>query len=223
MERSDVAIVIPAWNEEKTIGKVVSQVSSYGKVIVVDDASTDSTRKEAQKAGALVVSHEKNRGYDEALNTGFAIAHSEGCEYVITTDADGQHNYTLIGLYLNYLKSKEIPLVLGRRPKRARIAESLMGLYFRIRFNVHDILCGMKGYHIKLFEENRGFDHVESIGTELSFASIKRGYKFVEVDVPIQSRIGKSRFGNSLKSDFRIVRALFQIIKLDLTKNLHSS
>lgn len=219
MAGSDIAIVIPAWNEEKTIHNVVSQVLSYGKVIVIDDSSTDNTLREAEKAGAIVVSHGENRGYDEALNTGFNAAYSEGCQYVITIDADGQHNHELIESYIDYLKNKGIPLVLGIRPQKARFAEFLMGIYFRIRFNVSDILCGMKGYNINLLRENKGFDHVGSIGTELAFLSIKRGYKFIEINVPIQDRAGKSRFGNILKSNLRIIRALLQIIKLDLKTN----
>lgn len=216
MAGSDVAIVIPAWNEEKTIHNVVSQVLSYGKVIVIDDSSTDNTLREAEKAGAIVASHGKNRGYDEALNTGFNAAYSEGCQYVITIDADGQHNHELIETYIDYLKNKGIPLVLGIRPQKARFSEFLMGVYFKVRFNVHDILCGMKGYNINLFRENKGFDHVGSIGTELSFSAIKRGHKFVEIKVPTQSRTGRPRFGNVLKGNLRILRALFRIIWLDI-------
>ena len=216
MAGSDVVIIIPAWNEDRTIYKTVSQLMPQWKVIVVNDGSTDGTVREAEKASALVVSHEVNRGYDEALNTGFKTAYSEGYQYVITFDADGQHNPDLIDCYLEYLIDKSIPLVLGVRPGKTRLAEVIMGLYFHLRFNVHDILCGMKGYHIKLFQENRGFDHVGSIGTELSFSSIKRGHKFVEIDVPIRQRSDAPRFGNILKSNYKIFRALLNIIKLDL-------
>lgn len=216
MDRSDVAIVIPAYNEEKTIHHVVSQVFKYGKVIVVNDASTDNTKKEAEKAGAIVVSHERNYGYDGALNTGLKTAYEERCGYVITIDADGQHSPNLIETYLDYLLNQNITLVLGIRPKKARFSEMLMGIYFRMRFNVHDILCGMKGYNMRLYEENKGFDHIGSIGTELAFFALKHGYEFVEIEVPIKSRVGNSRFGNRLKSNLKIIRAFIEIIKLDL-------
>lgn len=216
MDRSDVAIVIPAYDEEKTIHQVVSQVFKYGKVIVVNDASTDYTKKEAEKAGAIVVSHKKNYGYDGALNTGFKTAYEERCRYVITIDADGQHNPDLIEAYLDYLKNKNIPLVLGIRPQKARFSEMLMGIYFRMRFNVNDILCGMKGYNMRLYEQNGGFDHIGSIGTELAFFALKHGYEFVEIAVPIKSRIGSPRFGNIIKSNLRILKALLKIMKLDL-------
>ena len=74
MDKYQIAIVIPAFNEEATIFNVVQSVKKYGAVIVVDDASTDETKKIAKNAGAIVVSHQKNKGYDGALNSGFAKA-----------------------------------------------------------------------------------------------------------------------------------------------------
>lgn len=222
MERSDLAIVIPAFNEESTISDVVLNVVTFGVVIVVDDGSIDNTRINAERAGAIVVSHERNYGYDKALNTGFEIAYNMNCKYVITLDADGQHQPILISKYAHFLIDKQIPLVLGKRSKKARISEYLMGFYFLFRFGVHDILCGMKGYDIKLYKENNGFDHINSIGTELSFYALRNGYNFVEIDVQIKNRTGKPRFGGIIKSNFRIFRALLKIIWLDFKFYFHT-
>lgn len=219
MDRFDVAIVIPAYNEEKTIHNVVSQVLKYGKVIVVNDASTDNTSEEAEKAGAIVISHQRNYGYDKTLNIGFKTAFEMECKYVITIDADGQHNPDLIETYIDYLKNKGVFLILGIRPRKARFSEMLMGIYFRMRFNVHDILCGMKGYNMELYEENGGVDHIGSIGTELAFTSLKQGYNTVEIPISILPRRDKPRFGNILKSNYRIIKALFKIIILDIKKH----
>ena len=60
--RFEVAIVIPAYNEANTIKQVISSVSDYGAVIVVNDASEDNTGFVAAKAGAIVINHEVNRG-----------------------------------------------------------------------------------------------------------------------------------------------------------------
>ena len=54
MDRSQVAIVIPAFNEEKTISKIVSKARYYGQVIVIDDGSSDKTLEIAKKSGAIV-------------------------------------------------------------------------------------------------------------------------------------------------------------------------
>ena len=95
-----VAIVIPAFNEEEAISAVVSGISAYGTAIVVNDGSTDNTQQVAAAAGALVVSHEVNRGYDNALATGLAKAVAEQFDFAITLDGDGQHEPVLIESFL---------------------------------------------------------------------------------------------------------------------------
>src|SRR5271166_5984567 len=92
VERSRIAIIVPALNEAATIGPVLARVKQYGSPIVVDDGSGDETAQLARAAGAAVVTHAVNQGYDAALNSGFAYAARMGCAYAITIDADGQHN-----------------------------------------------------------------------------------------------------------------------------------
>ena len=119
MERPRVGIVVPALNEAATIAAVVERISYYGQVIVVDDGSTDATAELARKAGADVVSHSANQGYDGALNTGFARAAELGCAYIITIDADGQHNPSQLTQMIALLEDGN-ELVLGIRDRFAR-------------------------------------------------------------------------------------------------------
>lgn len=216
MDRSSVAIVVPAWNEEKTIKQVVESLRNKALVIVVDDCSTDMTANCAQTAGAIVVHHKNNQGYDGALNSGFDKVFELGIPYAITFDADGQHLPESIDLLIKALE-EGYDLVLGVRPKKARIAETLIGLYFRMRFGVKDILCGVKAYNMDLYRKNNGFDHINSIGAELSFNSLKTGVKFKQVPINVIKREGESRFGNSISGNIKIAKALFKIIKMDLT------
>ena len=78
MDRSRIGIVIPALNESLTIENIVKTVVKYGLPIVVDDGSVDDTSKLAVSAGAVVVSHLQNCGYDCALNSGFKKADELG-------------------------------------------------------------------------------------------------------------------------------------------------
>ena len=83
-----VSVVIPAFNEEKTVAEVVEAARNSDmvtEVIVVDDGSTDSTAEVAENAGAKVIRHTSNRGKGAALRTGFK--HSKG-EIVAFVDAD---------------------------------------------------------------------------------------------------------------------------------------
>jgi glycosyltransferase involved in cell wall biosynthesis len=70
----EYAILIPAFNEELSIAAVIQAASNYGKAIVIDDGSSDPTSEIAYKLGALVIRHEKNYGYQAALNSGLCEA-----------------------------------------------------------------------------------------------------------------------------------------------------
>jgi len=85
--------IIPCFNEEQSIGSVILKTKRYvNQVLVVDDGSSDETKRIAQEAGATVISHRKNRGKGAAIRTGFQYALENDFEYVVTIDGDGQHN-----------------------------------------------------------------------------------------------------------------------------------
>jgi glycosyltransferase involved in cell wall biosynthesis len=86
-------VVIPAKNEASTIARTVADVAAAGwPVIVVDDGSDDGTGELARRAGATVLRHTLNLGQGAALQTGISWACSAGADYVVTFDADGQHD-----------------------------------------------------------------------------------------------------------------------------------
>jgi glycosyltransferase involved in cell wall biosynthesis len=88
-----VVVGVPAFNEEKTIGKVVLQSLKYANAVVVcDDGSSDFTGEIAQRLGAEVVKHERNLGYGAAIQTLFKRARELGADVLVTLDGDGQHD-----------------------------------------------------------------------------------------------------------------------------------
>ena len=208
LDKSELAIIIPAWNEERTIADVVSNVSQYGIAIVVNDCSTDATAEKAQLAGADLVNHKTNKGYDGALNSGFSRAAALGCRYAITFDADGQHDFRLLPTYIDRLENNH-DMVLGVRPKPARIVEHLFAWYTRIRFGIRDPFCGMKGYRLTLYAERGHFDSHASVGTELALWAARRGKKFTQVDVPISQRQDVARFGRKFSANMKLLKAAY--------------
>jgi glycosyltransferase involved in cell wall biosynthesis len=211
-----IAIVIPALNEEATIAQVVARASAYGKVVVVDDGSRDRTASLATGAGAQVVHHPRNQGYEAALESGFREAARLGFEAVVTLDADGQHHPELIGRYADLLR-EGYELVLGVRAAPPRLAERIFAVYARARYGVRDPLCGMKGYDLELYRSLGHFDDCHSVGTELALLSVSAGRRFIQVDIPIsERRMGTPRFGSLLKANWRVLRALGAVVLKDL-------
>jgi glycosyltransferase involved in cell wall biosynthesis len=110
------AAVIPCFNEDRTIGPLVSQVREYiDLVVVVDDGSTDNTSCKAEQAGAVVLRHDRNCGKGAALKTGLSHAHHLGCEWSVTLDGDGQHAPDDLPALRQCARQTGAPLVIGNR------------------------------------------------------------------------------------------------------------
>lgn len=208
MERPRIGIVVPALNEEATIATVVEQISHYGLAIVVDDGSTDATAELARNVGADVVSHQVNQGYEGALNTGFARAVELGCAYIITIDADGQHNPSQLTQMIALLEEGN-ELVLGIRDRFARIGETIFAHCARLIWGVEDPMCGMKGYATTLYIRAGRFDRYKLIGSELAVRSIVDGCRTARMNIIVRDRLDVPRFGRLLSANYRILRAMF--------------
>ncbi len=206
MNVSQVAIVIPAFNESRTISSVINSAKIYGQPIVVNDNSKDDTSHLAEISGAIVINHSENKGYDEAINSGFQKAVQLGFDYIITLDADGQHDTGLLPSLINELRSGT-SIVLGVRNSKARLAEHLFSFYTNFRYGIKDPLCGMKGYSTVEYLRFGQFDSYKSIGTELMLRTVASGKPFKQFNLQVSNRIDSSRFGNSFSANLKILRA----------------
>jgi len=207
MERSSLGIVIPAFNEAHTIANVVDLCNVYGRTIVVDDGSRDATGDKAGAAGADVVRHGVNKGYDAALESGFQQAAVLGCKYVITIDADGQHDPTMLAKFCSLLDAGA-DIVIGYRNKRPRLAELCFALLTQFLYGVKDPLCGLKAYRMSLYEKLGHFDSYNSIGTELALFAVRNGFLMEQVPISVRKRMDSPRFGRRLYANYKIFRAM---------------
>jgi glycosyltransferase involved in cell wall biosynthesis len=199
--------VIPAFNEANAIGNVVAGAGRHGRVIVVDDASSDDTAAIAAQQGAEVVRQRVNGGYDRALQAGAERARALGCEFFMTMDADGQHDPALIESLLQRLDSGA-DVVVGTRDRLQRFGERAFAVVGRRLWRIEDPLCGMKVYRMSVFDELGHFDSYGSIGTELALYAANSGYRIVNVPIATRARRGASRFGAGWRANRRILRAL---------------
>lgn len=116
IERAEVLVVIPAFNESATVGRVVSDVQDAGyDVLVVDDGSVDDTATIAREAGAAVLSLPFNLGVGGALRLGFKYAVQKDKRAVVQVDADGQHDPNDIDRLVRAADETGAHLVIGSR------------------------------------------------------------------------------------------------------------
>lgn len=158
-ERKDVervAVLIPAFCEEGTVGEVVARAAEYvHDVIVVDDASTDATAAHAQEAGATVLRRRVNGGKGATQTEGFRYILEQGYDAVITLDADGFHDPDYIKTFLDTYYRTHIPVLIGNRMaephrvtplRRASIRVMSYWLYRLWGVYVPDPGCGFRFY-----------------------------------------------------------------------------
>jgi polyprenyl-phospho-N-acetylgalactosaminyl synthase len=115
--RKKVYFVIPAYNEAKSISRVVKDLkrAGYNNIIVIDDGSRDNTYSAAAKHGITVLKHVINRGQGAALKTGIDYALSQGADFIVTFDSDGQHRVEDVPAMLKPALRGDVDVTLGSR------------------------------------------------------------------------------------------------------------
>ena len=121
--RNDAFIIVPAYNEARCVGEVLSQIRAlYPNVVVVDDGSTDGTLEAAHGKATYVLHHVVNRGQGAALQTGIEFALARGARFIVSFDADGQHCVEDVEALLTPICQGECDIVLGSRFLGAKVS-----------------------------------------------------------------------------------------------------
>lgn len=220
MEKS-LTIVIPAYNEEKSIGDVIRSIKVacsdiVSEIIVVDDGSTDQTARVAHDAGAHVLKHRQNCGYGSSLKSGI-IASKTG--YVMTMDADGQHDAKDVRRL--WERAVDNDMVVGARQGfmhgvvwRMPGKWLLWGLAkYLVQKNIEDLNSGLR-----VFERNVVLKYMHicppgfSFSTTITMVMFSRGYKVEYVPIKVAKRIGKSTV--KLSTGFETLLLMLRIATL---------
>lgn len=145
---STITAVIPAFNEAGRITKTLVAIQQYvDEVIVIDDASTDDTAVIAKRNGAKVISHKRNRGYIEAIKSGFREASGD---IVITFDADGEFLAQEIPELIKPIVAGKADMVQGHRNFVARPSEKVITWFAQRKTDVGDSGTGMRALRTDL-------------------------------------------------------------------------
>jgi glycosyltransferase involved in cell wall biosynthesis len=201
-EGAPIAIVIPAYNEEPTVGEVVRgiprEIAGLAvEVIVVVDGSDDRTAEEARKAGALVCNVPVNRGQGLIFMLGYWLADKRGAQYIATTDADGQYDETEFDRVLEPIVAGRADFVNGSRRLGTELTTDpirhagviFFGLVIStlLRQRITDPASGMRAFRIEVPRTVK-LEQVQYQTSELIVATRMNGFRLMEVATTMRDR-----------------------------------
>jgi len=228
----NIKVIIPAYNEAESIGKVISDIPSIvSEIIVVSNNSTDTTEAVAKTHGATILS-EKRRGYGYACLKGmeYIESFSEKPDIVVFLDGDYSDFPEELTKIIAPIIENDMDIVIGARDKNLReegsmtypqqfgnwLATSLMKLFFKSTFTDLGPFRAIKYEKLLALQME---DKTYGWTVEMQLKVLKRSYKYIEVSVPYRNRIGVSKVSGTLKGTiFAGIKILSWIIKYSLKK-----
>ena len=226
-------VIIPAYNEEKTIGTVIKSIPNKIngitklEIIVVDDGGKDRTPEIARKSGALVVSHSTNKGVGAAFQTGIDKAIELKADIILNMDADGQFNPLDIPKLIQPIIAGTADMVTASRfkdknlvpimPLHKKIGNRLFSnlTSFLVGQKFYDTQCGFRAYskkaalNLNLFGK---FTYTQEAFIDLASKDIK----IVEIPLKIRGvrEFGKSKVANNVfKYGFRALDIMIKTVR----------
>jgi len=212
-----LVVVIPAYNEEKTINSVIKGLKSkgYKNIIVVDDGSKDKTYEIAKKNKVKVYRHIINRGLGGALNTGITAALSEGADIIVTFDADGQHDSKDIQRLVKEIR-KGYDVCIGNRinkdmPFIRRLGNRILDLitYFLFGIYVNDTQSGLRAFSRKAVSMLNIKTNKMEVSSEIIYELKRNNLKLAEIPIKtIYTEYSMSKGNVNILSALKIVLKL---------------
>lgn len=220
-----VVAAIPAFNEERTIAKLVLEAQKFVDVVLVcDDGSTDMTAAIAERMGADVIRHDRNLGYGAALKTLFTMARELNADVLVTLDGDGQHDPSEIPLLVEPVLENKADIVLGSRflgtkkngvPRYRvwgiKLISKLTGAASNHSFN--DAQCGFRVYGRKALNGLNLVENGMGSSVEILMKAKKQGLTVAEVPTKCQYKeLERTSTQNPIEHGTRVLMSIFRLV-----------
>ena len=210
MKINSTWVVIPAYNEERNISRIIKKTKRYvSEVIVVDDGSTDRTKQFGENAGAVVLRHIVNLGKGAALKTGCDFAVKKGAKFIIARDADAQHNPQDIPRFIEKLKKYDI-VFSYRKPGRKMpfvlrfgnwFISGIVGFLYGV--SLRDTQSGFRAFSKEAYKKVRWNASDYSMESEMIANAGKQKLKYVQI--PIETIYSDKYKGTTVIDGIKIV------------------
>lgn len=218
-------VCIPAYNEERIIQDVVLECKKYAdKIIVCDDGSKDDTFNVAERAGAVVLRHEKNLGKGAALKTLFAKCKKMGAELIVTIDGDGQFITKEIESLMKPIIKENFDVVIGNRfsynqempsYRKAgnKFLDKITNLASKLPFE--DTQSGFRAYSKKAIESIHFSTDGFGVDAEILVDASKKNLRITEVPVHvIYNTGGKTSTKDPVSHTTSVITSLIELIAI---------
>ena len=204
-DQKSVAAIIPAYNEARSLRDVILSTSVHvDDVIVIDDSSTDTTKKIAREHADSVITHPKNMGVGGAVHTGYLAAVRSGYDTVVQIDADGQHDPSYIPKLVGPIHEEKADMVIGSRWLNESHQQYSLPRRLGIRFftheanmiagtNISDVTSGFRAYRVSKLKK-LGRPANSHWALEQTLEAARKEWQIEEVSVPMPPAVDGSQF-----------------------------
>ncbi len=221
-----IAVGLPAFNEEKNIGKIIAQLlnKSYA-VIVCNDGSSDSTGIIAEKMGAIMINHKKNLGYGAAIGSIFKKAREDKFDILVTFDSDGQHRISDIEKIIEPIQNKMSDIVIGSRftgdgkadmPKYRKLGIKVITdlVNSQTGKKITDSQSGFRAYNSKVLDQINPSESGMGVSTEILIKADKQKLKIKEIPITILYE-GETSTHNPIAHGTSVILSTMKFISIE--------
>lgn len=215
---------IPAYNEEKTIARVILLTrKEVDMVVVCDDGSQDMTADIAEKLGAVVIKHDKNLGYGAAIRSIFQKGRELNADLVLTIDSDGQHSPEEIPRLLKPIQDGEADIVIGSRflsksddgiPAYRRFGIKIITKMSNgsIKGKISDGQSGFRAYNRYAIQNLRLLENGMGASAEILMKASEQGFRIVEVPIGVKYEGVETSTHNPFTHALSVIATILKLI-----------
>lgn len=212
-----IGVIIPALNEAKNIGGIISAIRGISlPAVVVDDGSSDATAEIARKHGATVIRNPVNLGKGASLRKGFQYALSQQWDALINMDGDGQHSPDNIGDFINAAQDLAAHIIIGNRmnntskmPLSRNLTNKFMSFIISsiVKQRIPDSQCGFRLIKCEVLRRINLRTSKFETESEILIKAAKSGCRLISIPVKTIYSDEKSSI-NPVKDTLRFIKFL---------------
>ena len=214
MRKNKIVIIIPCFNEGNTIYKIYKKASRYGKVLIVDDGSSDNSREILYKKKIKFLKNNQNIGYEASIIKGikYILKNYKYIKYVATIDADGELLPKFIPILLRNLIKSDLDIIIGSRNTMNRFSEHMLKFIFNIKFNIDDPISGLKIYKLNVLRKIINQISNKHFLVDIIIISYYYEFKIGFCKTKVDKRKGRAKVGGNFLMNIKILKIIFSTL-----------